>query len=347
LDVSKCKSLWPARQEKPQQPSNVVALWTEGVAHQSGGLAVRGFAGRVIFYDATGATPVKVDGTLTVYAFDEAGRGKSDTKPDRKYVFTPEQLANHYDPVKVGPAYAIWIPCDQADGFRKETSLIVRFTPRRGTLVVGEMAKLVLSGPIPPTVAESPHPPPRAGAVPVNDPMVRPTAYESPIAGQPGELAPGQPGEGGIRSTTIQLPENLSRRMATARPAGVERNGRTTVVPGGIASSRAGTLSTGRSVGASRATLTASSQASAAMDPAGSAASQPSRPSTLPGVHSSLARPRVLGATIAPPARDHAGSRPLPGASPSVPPSTLPPGPLTATASPSSVAPSLPNPVAD
>jgi len=346
LDVSKAKSFWPARQEKPQQPSSVVAIWSEGVAHQAGAPAIRGFAGRVIFYDAEGTKPVKVDGTLTVYAFDEGGRDRSDTRPDRKYIFTPEQLEKHYDPVKVGPAYAIWIPCDRADGFRKETSLIVRFTPCKGSLVVGEMAKLVLNGPPPPTVAGPAQPTPRDGVVARNDPMVRPTAYESPIPGRPGEPLAGEPGGSGIRSTTIQLPENLARRMATARPTGAERIGRTTVVPGGVASSYAGPLSTGGAAAASRAPSTAM-QASAATGPAGAATSQASPPQALPGVHSSPARPRVPGVTIAPQVRDHGGLRPFPGASPYAPPATLPAAPPTASASTSSGVPWSPGPVAE
>jgi len=338
LDVSKAKSFWPGHQEKPQQPSSVVAIWSDGVAHQPGAPAIRGFAGRVIFYDAEGTKPGKVDGTLTVYAFDEDGRERADTRPDRKYVFTAEQLEKHYDPVKVGPAYAIWIPCDQADGFRKETSLIVRFTPRKGTLVVGEMAKLVLNGPPPPTVAGTTRSSARDGALPTNDPMVRPTAYESPVPGQTIE-----PATSGIRSTTIPLPENLARRLAASQPTGLERIGRTTVVPGGVASSRANAFSTGRS--ASAQTPLNATQASPATGWAGPATSAASSQATLPAVHSSPARPRVPGVTIAPQVRGHAGLQPFPGALPSAPPATLPAASLTAGASASSGVPTPLTPV--
>ena len=228
LELSKCRSLWPAGQQKPQQPTSVVAIWTEGVVHQSAGPPMRGLMGRVIFYGGDGTKPVKVDGTLTVYAFDETGRGKSDTKPDRKYVFTPEQLANHYDPVKVGPAYAVWVPWDEAGGLRKDMSLIIRFAPRKGELVVGEMARLVLSGAAPPN-AEA-HPTQRAGSSQVADPMVRTASYETPTPSRSGEQPLRQQAVGGIRSTTIPLPDNLTRHLAGARPSNptpVARHGRT------------------------------------------------------------------------------------------------------------------------
>jgi len=342
LELSKCRSLWPAGQQKPQQPTSVVAIWTEGVVHQSAGPPMRGLMGRVIFYGGDGTKPVKVDGTLTVYAFDETGRGKSDTKPDRKYVFTPEQLANHYDPVKVGPAYAVWVPWDEAGGLRKDMSLIIRFAPRKGELVVGEMARLVLSGAAPPN-AEA-HPTQRAGSSQVADPMVRTASYETPTPSRSGEQPLRQQAVGGIRSTTIPLPDNLTRHLAGARPSNptpVARHGRTPVVPAGVAASRMHAAGmAGPTVGGGNAPgvpLTVSPEqaggAWAATPPTASAASPPSRPPALPGVHSPLARPRVPGVLVAPLTRDHAGSRPLPGASPYLPPSTPPAEPLPATAS--------------
>ncbi len=342
LDLSKCKSLWPAGPEKPQQPASVVALWKEGVVHQSASPPMRGFAGRVIFYGSDGVKPVKVDGTLTIYAFDETGRGKSDMKPDRKYVFTPEQLASHYDPVKIGPAYAVWVPWDEASGFRKDMSLIVRFAPRKGELVVGEMTRLVLNGAAPPNVEANPVQ--TVGSPRVADPMVRPTSYDTPIPGRPGESPPREQAEAGIRSTTIPLPDNLTRQIAGARSSSrtlVERRGRTTLVPGGVAASRMNAFGVAEPAAergnAPGSPLTASPAQAAGMPaataPMASAASPPSRLSALPGVHSSLARPRVPGVPIAPLTRDRAASRPLPGASPYLPPSTPPPEPPPTAAS--------------
>jgi hypothetical protein len=317
LDISsKCKSLWPAGQEKPQQPASIVAMWTEGVVHPSGGASLRGFAGRVIFYGRDGTKPVKVDGTLTVYTFDEAGRGKADAKPDRKYVFTPEQLASHYDPVKVGPAYALWVPWDEASGPRKEISMIVRFVPRKGELVVGEMTRLVLNGAAQPVENLASHSPGGANAARMGDPQVRPAAYEMSVPNQPGE-----PASPGIRSTTIPLPDNLTRQIASARSTGagvVQRNGSTIVVPAGVAS---------------RIPLTASAgQAPIATAPS-AAGGLPSRPSVLPGAHSPLARPRVPGVAIAPLTRDHALLRQSPATAPYSPESTPPQAPLSANAS--------------
>ncbi len=50
-----------------------------------------------MFFAADKAKPIKVDGSLVIYAFYETNREPSNAKPDRKYVFTPkERLPSHY-----------------------------------------------------------------------------------------------------------------------------------------------------------------------------------------------------------------------------------------------------------
>ena len=326
VELSKCKSLWPAGPEKPQQPVSVVAIWTEGVVHQGGSAPLRGFAGRLIFYGGDGTKPVKVDGGLTVYAFDEAGRRNLDAKPDRKYVFTPEQLATHYDKLKVGPAYGVWIPWDEAGGLSKDISLIVRFSPRGGQLVVGEMARVVLTGATQPAIAEAARVKDSAAATVAGDLMVRRMSYESPVPGQPGELPAGEPA--GIRSTTIQLPDGLTRLLSAARPAGsaaAQRIGTTTIVQPGVAGSMAG------AAGLYRQTSTANYPASAAFPP--------SPPTGQREAHSSLGRPRVPGVLVAPLTRDHAALRPHPAGPPYLPEPSPPPGNLATDASTSPAGP--------
>ncbi len=329
LDVSKAKSLWPASMQKPQQPSSIAAIWTEGVAHSAGGVPTRGLAGRIIFYGPDGVQPVKVDGTVTVYAFDESGRGKSDTKPNRKYVFTPEQLANHYDPVKLGPSYALWVPWDGAEGPRKELSLIVRFAPRKGDLVVGEMAKLILNGSTPPTegLVDAPRRP-RAGYI--SDSMVRATSFESAPAAQPEELN-NERVESGLRSTTIPLPDNLARQLASARPtqpAIATRVGGTTVIPAGVAAASASRIPPMAS-----APTAQPGAATATIAPTLPAPGLALRPSVLPGAHSPLAKPRVPGVVVAPLTRGHEASRQFPAAGPYPHESTPPVEPRSADAS--------------
>lgn len=136
-----------------EPPGKIVACWSDTVLHQDG-RAVRGFGGRLIFFKRADGDPIKVDGTLVVYAFDESNRDPSNPKPDRKYVFTREQLAEHHSKTKAGHSYSFWIPWDTAGGEQKEISLICRFTPKRGPVIVGEQTRQLLPGTVPLVKAE-------------------------------------------------------------------------------------------------------------------------------------------------------------------------------------------------
>jgi len=137
-------------EEKPQVPDRVVAFWTDTILYQSNQPPIRGFGGRLMFYGPGSSKPIKVDGELVVYAFDEEGRDPTDVKPDRKYVFPAEQFAKHYSKSKLGHSYSVWIPWDEAGGPQKEISLIVRFVPKEGPVIVGEQSRQLLPGPSPP-----------------------------------------------------------------------------------------------------------------------------------------------------------------------------------------------------
>lgn len=125
----------------------IVAVWQDTVLHQPDKPPIRGFGGRVFFY-AGGEKPVKTQGRLEVYAFVEDGRSKTDTRPDRKYVFTPEQFEKHYSPKKpLGHSYSFWLPWDEAGGPELEITLVARFTPLTGgATIVSEQTHHALPG---------------------------------------------------------------------------------------------------------------------------------------------------------------------------------------------------------
>lgn len=127
-------------------PIKAAAMWTDTILNQGGKASLRGFGGRVMFYAAEGGKPIKVRGTLVVYAFDETGRDTEHVRPDRKYVFTPEQFEQHYSKSALGHSYSVWLPWDEAGGPRREISLLVRFTPVDGAAIVGDLSKHNLPG---------------------------------------------------------------------------------------------------------------------------------------------------------------------------------------------------------
>jgi hypothetical protein len=140
-------NMWPfSSEDAPGTPTRVVSSWNDTILYQPNQVPLRGFGGRLLFYAGDKPEPVKVDGTLTVYVFDETNRDPNNVRPDRKYVFTKEQLPSHYSKSKLGHSYSVWIPWDEAGGPQKELSMIARFTPDKGSVVVGEQTKQILPG---------------------------------------------------------------------------------------------------------------------------------------------------------------------------------------------------------
>jgi hypothetical protein len=134
------------RDGKFDAPMKVLPFWSEAVLNQPDRPGTRGFGGRLLFYGKDQKKTVKVKGTLVVYAFDEEGRDPANVKPDRKYVYKPEDFEQTHAKNEVGHSYNIWLPWDEVGGPQKEISLIVRFTSEKGDLVVSEQQRQRLTG---------------------------------------------------------------------------------------------------------------------------------------------------------------------------------------------------------
>jgi hypothetical protein len=81
-----------------------------------------------------------------VYAFDETGREVTYNKPTRRYVFPADQISLRESDGPSGPSYSFFLPWDEAGGPQTEVSLICRFQPKGGPVVVSEQTKHLLPG---------------------------------------------------------------------------------------------------------------------------------------------------------------------------------------------------------
>ena len=133
-------------EESVKVPQQMVVVWSDAVYKQVGKPAVRGFGGRVYFYDSQQQV-VSVDGKLTIFGFDDSHRQFSGIQPDRRFIFKPEQLKQHQSETTLGASYSIWIPWDQVGGDQKKITLIPIFHSSDGQLVRGEQTLNVLPGP--------------------------------------------------------------------------------------------------------------------------------------------------------------------------------------------------------
>jgi hypothetical protein len=152
---------WADTAEDSQQPVRVVAIWTDTVMSRAGAVPTRGFGGRLMFFADKQDKPIKVQGTLVVYAFDESRSEGEKHVPDRRYVFRAEELEKHYSQSKLGHSYSVWLPWDVVGGPQREITLLVRFVGSNGGVLVGEPSTHLLPGPETPLGAQSLHAPQR------------------------------------------------------------------------------------------------------------------------------------------------------------------------------------------
>lgn len=206
---------WTAGENGEQKPPmKIAAIWTDTILNQAGQPSMRGFGGRLMFYAVEGGKPIKVKGTLTVYAFDESTPDPTKVRPDRKYVFTAEQFEKHYSKSALGHSYSVWLPWDEAGGPMREIGLLVRFTPENGPAVVGDESKQVLPGFSEKDPTQYPEQAVAPAAAPMPTGAVQPVSYQEPM---PGTTIPAASPGGSRRmsTTTISLPGGSGLRAPT------------------------------------------------------------------------------------------------------------------------------------
>lgn len=321
FDIRKGIPWIPGEDGELERPMKISAVWTETIMSHGDAPPVRGFGGRIMFYAREDAKPVKVEGSIVVYAFEERNRDPRNIKPDKKYVLSEEEFEKHHSKEKMGHTYSIWIPWDKVGGPQTEISLMVRFMPKGGGVVVGEQQTCLLPGIIETKPAEAT----TARATPVGTVV--------PAAGSPSQASSIQ------QATYVETPGSALRNEAQARhnaPFGEPMDGRrmtTTTIPitagpgnrfPSAIGSAANVITSPRATGAS--------QAAAGAAPDSPHASPPQSPNSQPlgwaqtpppagqsSAHFGPGRLRPLGAPIAQLNRDHGPWRPNPATQPSVP----------------------------
>jgi len=205
------------------EPVRMVALWSDAVYSQPGEKPVRGFGGRIYFYNASNK-PVRVEGKLVVYAYNDSAEDERHLNAQRKFEFKPEDLHKHYSESELGPSYSVWLPWDQLGGEQLELSLLPVFVTKSGRTVPGQHALSVLPGKSVATSMGAPLVRRRPGSEP-RSASPTPKPYYQQEVQQVGYLDPRQPSQQtGIRSTTIEVPESLKRRMQNAAAQRLMKN---------------------------------------------------------------------------------------------------------------------------
>ncbi|MEX2187784.1 MAG: hypothetical protein WD875_13350 [Pirellulales bacterium] len=215
---------WQAKKEEPlEEPRRIVAIWNENVLHHTDGRpATRGFGGRLLFYGLNPETPIKTDGKLIVYTYDEteaAQRGEPASatgKPTRKYEFAADKFAAHYGDSTVGHSYNFWVPWDNVAGEKRIVTLSPVLIFAGGKTIHCEPQRCMLEGRTPQIqnvdVQRYDNTPNVQRMV---DGAVRAANYEeSAYRGAPSN----DPRQRAMETTTISIPTSLAMRVRGMTP---------------------------------------------------------------------------------------------------------------------------------
>ncbi|HUG89967.1 MAG TPA: hypothetical protein VML55_03980 [Planctomycetaceae bacterium] len=158
--------MWPWQKGQiptasPKNPVHrIVCMWEPSEGRGPDGLPARGFAGQVLFFTRTSSTPVKVEGDVSVYVFDDQGPPAEQARPIHQFNFqhTPEGDAwnRHLTIGTLGPSYNVFIPYTRRGRHQARCMVQVRFAPpdgggmplENGKAIFSDMTMVVLPGPV-------------------------------------------------------------------------------------------------------------------------------------------------------------------------------------------------------
>jgi hypothetical protein len=217
-DLRRAVGMKPKKPE-PEVPTRLVATWSDATLNKVGESAKRGFGGRLVFFKDENQDPVRVQGQLVVYAYDESAQATPGAAPTRRYIVTADQFAKQEGSSSLGPYYSVWLPWDDVGGPSKKISLITRFEPKDGPIVLGEQTNHYLPGIEAPTeksIAVAPSPTTQAAAAPA-------PAASAPAGGQAGVQLAGFNGQNdpakekqSMATATIDIPMRVGQAMQAA-----------------------------------------------------------------------------------------------------------------------------------
>lgn len=135
-----------ADQDKKVVPDRILAIWTDTVLRQPNQPGVRGFGGRVFFYQKEQNDPIEVDGKLVVFVFDADDQDPENQKPLRKYVIEADDFSKHMSKTSIGPAYSVWLPWGDTKGPSMKLSIITKYEGREGGTTLSDPTIKLLPG---------------------------------------------------------------------------------------------------------------------------------------------------------------------------------------------------------
>ena len=150
--LSGCATLdlpWPNRIPEASLKNPVVrvlCLWEPSEGRDPKGLPCRGFAGQILFLGNQGGRPVKVNGTVKVYQFDDLGTEEEQAVPVHQFEFDAGAWNRHMKVGSFGAAYHVFIPYMRPGHHEANCAVYLKYTPHEGQPITSDMSHIYVKG---------------------------------------------------------------------------------------------------------------------------------------------------------------------------------------------------------
>ena len=102
--------------EDTAQVAEIVCLWEAAEGIGLDGLPTRGFAGQVLFFPRGQPEPIRIDGDIMIYVFDDHGTEAEQARPLHQFEFPAVAWNSFLYKTNLGPAYQLFIPYTRKGG---------------------------------------------------------------------------------------------------------------------------------------------------------------------------------------------------------------------------------------
>jgi hypothetical protein len=124
----------------------ITCLWEPSEGRDPSGAPCRGFAGQILFLGNKGGMPVKVDGSVMVYVFDDQGASEEQAAPIHQYSFDFGAWNRHLRVGTLGPTYHVFIPYTRTGVHEAVCSLRLKLTNKDGSVIYSDPSEIPLQG---------------------------------------------------------------------------------------------------------------------------------------------------------------------------------------------------------
>jgi len=124
----------------------IVCLWEHAEGVGLDGLPTRGFAGQILFFVKGQPEPVRINGDVRIYVFDDQGTEEEQSRPLHEFNFPADAWNTYLSRTNLGPAYQLFIPYTRKGGNYSNCSLRIRMSAEGRSPIYSKLASITLPG---------------------------------------------------------------------------------------------------------------------------------------------------------------------------------------------------------